>query len=69
MIPTPTRRASLWHLVATIMASVAVGAMFITAFQRWLRGDLFVMWVLLMVMMVFVLVLIVNAMAVLKRIP
>jgi hypothetical protein len=68
MVPTPLGATTQWNLVVTIMASVAVGAMFITAFERLLRGDFLVMSVMLMVMVVVVAVIIVNAKAVLKRI-
>jgi hypothetical protein len=67
--PSPSRAAARWHLVATITASIAVGALFLTAFERWLRGDTFVMWVILMATVAAGLAVGVNAVAVLKRIP
>jgi hypothetical protein len=68
MVPTPSGPTARWNFVVAIMASVAVGAMFITAFERLLRGEFLVMSLMLMAMVVLVALVIVNAKAVLKRI-
>jgi hypothetical protein len=35
----------LWQIVGIICMSIAIGALLIIAFETWLRGDPFIVWV------------------------
>ena len=64
---SPFKIGERWQFFGIILMSVALGGALLTAFDKWLRGDSFVWWLLLAVMFVFAIS--TNCMALLKRIP
>jgi hypothetical protein len=67
MTSTPSKLTTRWQFFGLILMSVALGGMLLTAFDKWLRGDSFVWWLLLAVMFVFAIS--TNSLMLLKRIP
>jgi hypothetical protein len=66
MTPTPSKTSTLWQIIAIVTMSVGLGVLFLTAFDKWLRGDSFIWWLALCA--VFVFSISANVMALLKRI-
>jgi hypothetical protein len=66
MFAEPPKSAARGQFVGVILMSVGLGTLIITAFDKWLRGESFVWWLLLSVL--FVISIITVSMTVLKRI-
>jgi hypothetical protein len=67
MVPTPSRTATRWQFIGLILISVALGAGLINIFEKWLRGESIVWYLVLPVL--FIMLICMNAMALMKRIP
>jgi hypothetical protein len=65
MTAAPSSTAKRWQLFGIIILSVALGVLFLTAFEKWLRGDSFVVWAILVVVFAFVITL--NSRMLLKQ--
>jgi hypothetical protein len=66
MPEAPSGKLMRWQFVSTILMSVALGGMLLSALEAWLRGNSFVWWLGLSAL--FALTISVNTIRLLKRI-